>query len=94
MALASDLRFGRWFLLFRRLPLVPVPLGVRSGKAKEQLYRYRATRGAGSDTSGGGLVTNLVALLDIEGGDLAAGAGPCWRIVDRKYRLASRVGSY
>jgi hypothetical protein len=51
VALASDLRFGRWFL-FRRLPLVPVPLGVRSGKAKE-LYRYRATRGAGSNTSGG-----------------------------------------
>jgi hypothetical protein len=31
------------------------------------------------------------ALLDIEGGDLAAGVIPCWRIVDRKYRLASRV---
>jgi hypothetical protein len=28
-----------------------------------------------------------VALLDIEGGDLAAGIIPCWRIVDRKYRL-------
>jgi hypothetical protein len=28
------------------------------------------------------------ALLGIKGGDLAAG---CWQIVDRKYRLASRV---
>jgi hypothetical protein len=35
-----------------------------------------------------------VALLGIEGGDLAAGVLPsCWRIVDRKYRLALRVAA-
>jgi hypothetical protein len=33
-----------------------------------------------------------VALLDIEGGDMAAGVIPCWRIVDRKCRsLCERV---
>jgi hypothetical protein len=34
-----------------------------------------------------------VALLDIEGGDLAAGVTPCWRNVDRKYRLGLRVAA-
>jgi hypothetical protein len=51
-------------------------------------------KSANRNTSGGAQWP--VALLDMEGGDLATGGlfTPCWRISDRNYRLASRVGSY